>query len=133
MRYPMPNHPCDFEIPDDWLREADILNFLPTSPAYHSEPDVVLVPLLDIEPPYRRHTVGKDWRGFDRGRLVSVLKGVATGAKIEPVPLRKLPEPIDWYDFQPYAYRVRDGFHRFYASIAAGFRCIPANITEINP
>jgi hypothetical protein len=25
-------------------------------------------------------------------------------------------------------YRVRDGFHRFYASIAAGFECLPGAI-----
>jgi hypothetical protein len=83
------------------------------------------VPLRQIEPPYR--IPGKDWHGFDHSRLVSVLDGIATGAEIEPVPLFKLPDT----DFPPapYAYRVRNGFHRFYASIAAGFECLPAEIS----
>jgi hypothetical protein len=42
---------------------------------------------------------------------------------MEPVPLLKLPAPA------PYAYRVRDGYHRFFASIAAGFECLPAVIS----
>jgi hypothetical protein len=41
-------------------------------------------PLREIEPPYR--TLEKDWRGFDRGRLIRVLNGIVTGAEIEPVP-----------------------------------------------
>jgi hypothetical protein len=71
MRYPMPNYPCEFEIPDDWLTEAGIEGFTRTAPAYRSTPAAVAVPLREIEPPYR--VPEKDWRGFDRGRLVSVL------------------------------------------------------------
>jgi hypothetical protein len=43
---------------------------------------------------------------------------------MEPVPLLKLPDG----DFlrPPYGYRVRDGYHRFFASIAAGFECLSA-------
>jgi hypothetical protein len=125
MRYPMPNYPCEFEIPDDWLTEAGIEGFTRTAPAYRSTPAAVAVPLREIEPPYR--VPEKDWRGFDRGRLVSVLVGIATGAEIEPVPLLKLP-PSD-FPAAPYRYRVRNGFHRFYASIAAGFECLPAEIS----
>jgi hypothetical protein len=47
-------------------------------------------------------------------------------AEIEAVPLLELPV----YEFGPntYRYRVRNGFHRFYASIAAGFECLAAVI-----
>jgi hypothetical protein len=69
----------------------------------------------------------KDWHGFERARLVSVLKGIATGADMEPVPLLELPQHDIWP--VPYQYRVRDGFHRFYASIVAGFESVPAVIT----
>jgi hypothetical protein len=67
-----------------------------------------------------------DWCGFDRARLISVLKGITMGDEIEPVPLIELPTS----DFPPapYRYRVRNGYHRFYASIAAGFECLPAVI-----
>ena len=69
MRYAMPNFPCDFEIPDDWLNDAGAAGFNPTTRAYRSSSNSVLVPLVDIEPPYRVSTVVKDWRGFDRTGL----------------------------------------------------------------
>jgi len=126
MRYAMPNFPSDFEIPDDWLADAGAAGFVPTTPAYRSSSDAILVPLVDIEPPHRVLTIAKDWRGFDRPRLISVLKGIVTGADIEPVPLLELPV----FEFAPntYRFRVRNGFHRFYASIVAGFECLAAVI-----
>ncbi len=86
----------------------------------------VLVPLREIEPPITPWTP-KDWCGFDHDRLVRILNDIATGVEIEPVPLVELPAQ----DFPPalYRYRVRDGFHRFYASVAAGFECLPAVIS----
>ena len=124
MRYPMPNYPCEFEIPDAWLKEAGIDGFIRTEPAYRSTTAAVAVALREIEPPYR--TPEKDWRGFDRGRLISVLKAIATGAEIEPVPLLELPPDLP--SRAPYRFRVLDGFHRFYGSIAAGFEYLPGSI-----
>jgi hypothetical protein len=51
MRYAMPNFPSEFEIPDDWLTEADAAGFVPTTMAYRTSSDAVLVPLAAIEPP----------------------------------------------------------------------------------
>jgi hypothetical protein len=126
MRYAMPNFPSEFEIPDNWLTEAGLVGFVPTTTAYHSSPDAVLVPLIVIEPPHRILAVAKDWRGFDRSRFISVLKGIVGAAEIEPVPLLELPV----FEFAPntYRFRVRNGFHRFYASIVAGFECLSATI-----
>jgi hypothetical protein len=123
MRFPMPNYPCEFDIPDEWWAEAGMNSFTPTTSAYRSAPEAVLVQLGVIEPPYRFLSTPKDWHGFDRGRLVSVLNAIATGSQIEPVPLLKL--PLSDFPPAPYGYRVRDGFHRFYASIAAGFERLP--------
>jgi ParB-like chromosome segregation protein Spo0J len=126
MRYPMPNYPCEFEIPDDWLTEADMVGFTRAAAAYRSTAAAVAVPLRDIEPPYRTPWTPKDWRGFDHDRLVRVLSWIATDAQIEPVPMVTLPRS----DFlaAPYRYRICDGYHRFYASIAAGFEQLPAVI-----
>jgi hypothetical protein len=126
MRYAMPNFPCEFEIPDDWLTEADAVGFIPTTAAYRSSSDAVLIPLAVIEPPYRVLRVAKDWRGFDRTRFISVLKGIVTAAEIEPVPLLEL--PVFEFAANPYRFRVRDGFHRFYASIVARFESLAAVI-----
>jgi hypothetical protein len=126
MRYAMPNLPGEFGIPDDWLTEAATTGFVRSARAYRASSDAILVPLTDIEPPYRVVRVAKDWRGFDRSRFISVLKGIVSAAEIEPVPLLELPV----YEFAPntYRYRVRNGFHRFYASVVAGFECLAAVI-----
>jgi hypothetical protein len=127
MRFPMPNYPCEVEIPDAWLADAGMGGFTRSAAAFRSVRSAVLVPLQEIVPPPRFPTAPKDWHGFDRERLVSLLKGIAAGAEIEPVPLLELPGHDIWPP--PYRYRVRDGFHRFYASIAAGFECLPGTIT----
>jgi hypothetical protein len=125
MRFPMPNFPCDFELPQDWLAEAGMGGFTAPAAAYRSTPAAVPIPLATIEPPYRRVT--KDWHGFDRARMISVLKGIVAGVEIEPVPLFTL--PVTDFPITPYRYRVLNGFHRFYASIAAGFESLPAEIS----
>lgn len=126
MRYAMPHYPCEFEIPDDWLAEAGAAGFVPATRAYRSSADAVFVPLTDIEPPYRIVRVAKDWRGFDRPRLVSVLRGIIESAEIEPVPLLEL--PVQEFGPTTYRFRVRNGFHRFYASIVVGFEFLAAVI-----
>jgi len=125
MRFPMPNHPCDFELPDEWLTEAGLVGFKPSRPAYNSTAAAVLVPLQEIEPVYRTLTCPKDWRGFDRTRLVRVLQGFVAGDEIEPVPLLEL-EKVE--NHRPYRYRICNGYHRFYGSIAAGFQSLPGAI-----
>jgi hypothetical protein len=111
----MPNFPADFEIPDDWLTESGIVGFAPVARAYRSSSNAMLVPPAHVEPPFRFVSVTKDWRGFDRARFISLLKGIVAAAEIKPVPLLELPV----YEFGPstYRYRVRNGFHRFYASV----------------
>jgi hypothetical protein len=125
MRYPMPHYPCDFEIPDDWLHATGMTGFAASGDAFRSHPDAVLLPLTEIEPPFRMIDYPKDFRGFDRARLISVFEGIAAGAVIEPVPVATLPRGVFPFS-EPFKYRVRDGYHRFYASIAAGFRFLPA-------
>jgi hypothetical protein len=127
MRCPMPNYPCEFEIPDSWLAEAGMIGFICSAPAYRSTAGAELVRLAEIEPPSRVTAVQKDWRGFDRSRMISVLRGIVEGAQIEPVPLFK-PERMSEFVPHPYNYLVRDGFHRFYASIVARFEYLPCLI-----
>lgn len=124
MRFYYPCYPAEFEIPDDWWAEAGMSGFRPASASYlSSDPAAQIILLREIEPPFRFPEHRKDFGGFDRGRLVSILSGFAAGAAIEPVPLLALPTP----EFQPapFRYRPRDGFHRFYASVAAGFNSLP--------
>jgi hypothetical protein len=124
-RFAMPKAPCDFEVPDDWWAEAGMASFEATANCYFHAGVPAVVPLVQIEPPTRNPDVRPEWRGFDRPRLISVLNGIAAGAELPPVPLQVI---ANGHDFPPapFIYRVRDGFHRFYASIAAGFTHLPA-------
>jgi hypothetical protein len=126
VRFFMPHLPGEFEIPDDWLSEAGVVGFKPNDPAYRSTAAAMLVPLTEIEPVARFVTHPKDFRGFDRARLVRLLKGFVAGDEIEPAPAIRLPDR----DFcsAPYRYRVCNGFHRFHASIAVGFDMLPIDV-----
>ncbi len=129
MRFPFPCFPAEFEIPDSWWVEAGMPGFTPQRKAYNSTTKATrVVSLRDIEPPFRFPEYPKDWRGFDRLRLVSILKGFVTDAQIEPVPLVALPD--EEFPPSPFRFRVCNGLHRFYASVAAGFEGLPSVITE---
>lgn len=127
MRFSMPHFPQSFEIPDEWLDEAGFNGFTPNTAAFNSFEDAVIIPLTDIEPVARFKTVAKDGAGFDQQRLVDVLRGIVAGSSIDPVLVSAIPE----WDLapSPYRFRVRDGYHRFYASIAAGFVGLPTTET----
>lgn len=131
MLFQLPNFPCSFEIPDDWLQEAGFNGYVATEPSFRSKPGATLVCLAEIEPQLRSPTSPNDFHGFGRQRMVKVLNEIVTGAEIYPVPLVKLPELDDRlvetpYRYRTYDYRIQDGFHRFYASVAAGFEYVPA-------
>jgi hypothetical protein len=127
MRFSFPLLPAEFEIPDEWWFEAGMADFVPLGPAYRSIAAATLIPLRAIEPPFRFPESPLDWHGFDRVRLICILSGFVKGDEIKPVPVVELP-PAD-VPPAPFRYRVRDGVHRFYASVAAGFQCLPAVVS----
>jgi hypothetical protein len=125
MHFALPLLPAEFEIPDAWWIEAGMTNFTPSGLAYRSTPEMAgRVPLREIEPPFRNPEEPKDFHGFDHDRLVLILKGFVADAEIPPVPLLLLPSLAD-ISKPPFKYRVLDGLHRFYASVAAGFEFLP--------
>jgi len=62
--------------------------------------------------------------------MIAVLKGIMAGDEMDPVPVIQLPEPDPLVQL-PYRYCVRDGYHRFYASMVAGFECLPTSIETL--
>jgi hypothetical protein len=132
MRYLMPNFPCEFEIPDDWIAEAGIGNFGPRAAAYRSSDDARLIPLTtQVAPTPRFESFAKDWRGFERRRFVDLLKGFVADSLIPPVPVIQLPDPSHLVRL-PYRYCIRDGFHRYYGSILAGFSHLPTTVDTLD-
>ena len=90
MCYLMPNFPCEFEIPDDWIAESGIGNFSPRATAYRSSADVRLIPLVEVAPLLRSKSIPKDWRGSEQKRFVDLLKGFVADDFIPPVPVVQL-------------------------------------------
>lgn len=126
VRFLIPDERGCFEIPDQWWIEAGMNGFTRALPSYITtpDPDVLYVALKDITCPNR--TVERDFRGFERDRLLRIFGGFLAGDAIPPVKVHKCP-------YGPSSYGLRDGFHRFHASIAAGFSCIPVALTTYLP
>jgi hypothetical protein len=77
----------------------------------------LIVQLLEIAPVQRNP--GVPW--FHRDRTVKILRAFVANDALPPVPVHELPTGS-------YRYALRDGFHRFYASAAAGFNALPIEI-----
>jgi hypothetical protein len=98
---------------DDFRREAEA--YLKT--VY---PAVPLIALTDIEPPPLGGRTHLTDSGFDFGRMMGILRGRASKQIIPPVEVK-----VKDHQQGEYRYEVYDGWHRFYASVAAGFPCLP--------
>jgi len=88
-------------------------------------PGAPLVAITAIEPLIRHLKDGIPEAPIfaSRERLVSILKGIKNNAQIPPICLFDNADGC-------YHYKIHQGVHRFYASIAAGFTHIPALIVE---
>jgi hypothetical protein len=122
------HHGLSVELPDDWWAEAGMIDFVPTSRTYRvklndaQNPTFCEVCIQDIEPVLR--TVGIFRDDIDHGipareRVLKILRGFRRGDAISAVPV--LPAGSD----SPHKYRLVDGTHRLYCSLAAGFTHVP--------
>ena len=121
MHFTVAGQGIDFEIHDDWWTEAGMSGFVPKSPAYDADAPThgvaATVPVGEVTAP--RRDPGVQWFGHDR--MVSILRGLASGDRMPRIPVYEAPQDCR-------RYRPCDGFHRFYASIAAGFTHLPVEI-----
>lgn len=86
-----------------------------------AHPPSKLYPVRAIEPPHMGQRLRRGHGGFTHDRMVNVLREIARGREIRPI------EMIEGASDE-YSYRVKDGAHRFHASVVAGFPLIPAII-----
>src|SRR5690349_15727760 len=83
-----------FEVPDEWWRDAGMTNFVPRRRCYAHTPtdekwaevQAMIVPLTAIRPVIRTTTL--DFGGFERDRLVDVLKAFTSDIPIPPIRAR---------------------------------------------
>jgi hypothetical protein len=111
-----------FSLPTEWWNEAGMDRFeCRQDLSYSATPQLTskLCPLTAIEPPNMGQRLRRGYGGFERDRMVSVLRDIALRREIWPVEITE--DAIG-----DYRYRVHRGAHRFHASVAAGFSHIPA-------
>jgi len=122
MKFRAPGNGVEFEIPDEWWTFSDMPEFRPGRfyPYPQSYVEVTeVVPLREIEPPIRDAHVPS----FRKYKLVPVLLAFTSPeCSLPPV------QAIAIASGGNYKYRVTNGYHRYYASVAAGFEFLP--ITE---
>jgi hypothetical protein len=113
---------ASMEIPSEWLAEAGLTDFMPGHCSFRCTKMHELVSLNHIQRVIR--TVSLDTNGFHRERMMSILLGIRDNADLPPVPVEAIGIG------QGSTYKLRDGTHRFYASLRVGFTHLPCEICE---
>lgn len=127
------HHDLMFEINDEWLTEADVVNFKPDNDNYGIDyektisADVFFVSVNDVEPSHQRaHTRGifcnDDNTGeFAKARVIRILKWIQSNHRIEPV-------KVVLSKMGTHKYKLVEGCHRFHCALALGFKGVPATL-----
>jgi hypothetical protein len=113
-----------FEIPTEWWERTKMPEFAPSAPAYAVDPTHphIDVPISEIAPLRRKPGLaGYSRDGFDETRMISILCAFCSQAPLPPV-------QVNEYSSDSYRYKLYDGLHRFYASVAAGFSHLPIEV-----
>lgn len=116
---PGEDHP--HAIPGEWLAQASLVNFVPSGESFRCDEPHVLVPVTAVLPIFRNPGVVLDANGFGRDRMLKILHGISRGDSIPPIYVEMAHE-------REQKYRLRDGFHRFYAALWLGFAKVPVEV-----
>jgi hypothetical protein len=120
MRFQTPRRDIEFVISDEWWSFAEMETFDPGPGGYYPYnpvyPQVKIIDLSEVEPPQRDVSIPP----FKKYKLVPVLLAFQSPeCEIPPIEVLERRE-------SGYRYRVANGFHRYYASVAVGFTNVPA-------
>jgi hypothetical protein len=114
-----------FDIPDEWWVCTDMDRFSRgESQFWAGSQNVQIVPLAEVEPPSGDAGIPP----FKKYKLIPVLFGFQSPESSLPpvhVLLKNFPGP--------YRFKVYDGYHRYYASVAAGYPNLPVVLMESVP
>ncbi|MGH8488341.1 MAG: hypothetical protein ACREXS_05600 [Gammaproteobacteria bacterium] len=121
MKFRTPCTHAEFEISDEWWSFAEMESFRPVGGGFYPYSPVCanlveVVSLSVVEPP--KHDVGVP--RFKKYKMVPVLLAFQSPeCALPPVEVVRLSES------PRYQFRVRNGYHRFYASVAVGYHSLP--------
>lgn len=118
------------DLDDAWWAEAGMLDFKPSTSAYHTDPhkfqSAFEVRIENIAPVgMARRKIGIFRDSIDEGRtarerVLYILRAFHSGAALEPV------EVVRGQPGCLHQYELYNGTHRLYCSLAAGFVKVPA-------
>jgi len=123
MRFEIAPGQVVFEIPDDWWFFAEMDRLSSNGGRFYAYPPhfrgVEVVPLSDVEPPMRNSGVPP----FKKYKMVPILFALSSPeCALPPIDVDALTAPA------AYRFKVHNGYHRYYASAAAGYRLLPVVI-----
>ena len=109
------------EIPDDWWTQSGMYQFARYTRAYPTTylTEVMVIPISEIKPIVRTREPP-----FDEQRMLEILRGFVRQSPIPPIIVEKKSS------IEEFRYELLNGFHRYYASRAAGFDMIPVVFSE---
>lgn len=110
------------EIDSGWWKEAGMESFQPKAESYcpYEGCESESLSLKTIEPPKRNAGIDS----FKKERMVNILSAIRNGTPLPPVVVWKTVDGSEW------EYELRQGYHRYYASVAAGFKTLPAVVQK---
>jgi hypothetical protein len=123
------HHDLKEKLPEEWWIAAGMPNFIRSASAYRCDHAAAggrrmcLIPIVDIGPIQRNPSVpvfnANSWEGISaRERVERIFHAFAANATLPPIELTK--------QAGRYPFDLRDGVHRLFCSIAAGYTEIPA-------
>lgn len=100
-------------------------SFLPTSDHYATNEAscTAVVAFQEVEPPKRQN--GELWFR-SKESVIAVLRSMRVGEALDPVEVWSKQKTASQ------KYLVRDGFHRFYLSLAVGYRKLPVRVNDFD-
>ena len=121
------DHGLQVELPGEWWIGAEMTGFVPRTVAYRVDhnlfENVQEVRIEEAGSVRRNAGVGifnnSEEQGSARERVLRILRGFRSDNAIPPV------EIVEGQAGWPYRYKLIHGAHRFYCSLAAGFKCVP--------
>ncbi len=129
MRFIIPSTDFNFAIPDDWWSFAEMQDFRPQAASYRlpiaafsDHVDIEIVQISEIAPPLERVMTAP---GLAKARIVPILLALRADREMPPVQIERI-------QHHGYKFQLVHGFHRYCASIAAGFPAIPGVFHEIS-
>jgi hypothetical protein len=103
---------------EEFERRSDEVSYSPTP-----SPELLVVRVEDVAPPNMDKRQHKGPGGFCPKRMIDVLRKIASRNPMHPVEVVERQQG-------DYRYHLHHGYHRFHASVAAGFSHVPVIVVS---